>query len=364
MAYADDVLADSPVAYYKLDETSGSVAVDSSGNGLDGSHFDSPIFSVLGPIDGEDDRSTFYRQGLGVWTDTPSDASLAFTTNASIEAWTMWRNGSILLRDSTNANGWILAFDNAGTLNVRAGGTNFSTGLTTTSVLKDGQWHHIVLTKSGGTVTLYIDGTSVYSSGGAGSTAAVVPWRICRNGTSGSLVHCTAAMAHVAFYNSALSAARVAVHYRAAKTFNEILLTRTGQTLVRHIRNPDNATAVEFEQTVPDSVLITATSPQDPGVLADLGAYPLGTELRFRINGTDAENNLSDKCVVAYYPTPPPPTNSVNTDTSEINGPCYVLWWEDTASGVTEDYDDVMSWVWQPIDRWTVGFIGFGPWTV
>ena len=37
-AYADEVMADSPAAYWKLDETSGTTAADSSGNGNNGTY--------------------------------------------------------------------------------------------------------------------------------------------------------------------------------------------------------------------------------------------------------------------------------------------------------------------------------------
>lgn len=50
-AYDDAVLALSPVAYLKLDETSGTTAADSSGNGLNGSYVSAPeLASAVTPL--------------------------------------------------------------------------------------------------------------------------------------------------------------------------------------------------------------------------------------------------------------------------------------------------------------------------
>ena len=64
------------------------------------------------------------------------------------------------------------AFASAGKLAYRLGGQGFNTGLAIGTV-RDGEWHHLVATKSGG-AALSVDGQVVHSSPtGAGSQLAV-----------------------------------------------------------------------------------------------------------------------------------------------------------------------------------------------
>ncbi len=53
MAYADVVLADSPLAYYRLGESSGTTMTDSSGNGRHGTYVGSPTLGAAGLVPGD-----------------------------------------------------------------------------------------------------------------------------------------------------------------------------------------------------------------------------------------------------------------------------------------------------------------------
>lgn len=53
LTYEESVLLSGPIAYYKLDETSGTTAVDSSGNGNDGVYVSSPILGTGSLVSGE-----------------------------------------------------------------------------------------------------------------------------------------------------------------------------------------------------------------------------------------------------------------------------------------------------------------------
>ncbi len=56
-AYARAVLASSPLAYWRLEETRGPTARDSSGDGNDGRYFGHPMFGQKGAITSEPDRA-------------------------------------------------------------------------------------------------------------------------------------------------------------------------------------------------------------------------------------------------------------------------------------------------------------------
>src|SRR5206468_336504 len=57
-SYSSTVLADSPLVYYHLDETSGLTAADSSGNGVTGTYASSSItYHVVGALVGDSDTA-------------------------------------------------------------------------------------------------------------------------------------------------------------------------------------------------------------------------------------------------------------------------------------------------------------------
>ena len=144
---------------------------------------------------------------------TAGGSGLALTTSGTVEGWFYWEGGTALLRDSTSRGGWVLAYDNAGSLAYRVGGKTFTTSRTTAS-LRSG-WHHLALTVSGGTARLYIDGSLVHTGTGAGTTAAVMPWHLMRNGTLSGRTR--GRSDELAAYGSALSGTTVSQHYQAGK---------------------------------------------------------------------------------------------------------------------------------------------------
>ena len=208
--YRDAVLATPGVsAYWRLGELAGSTVENEIGGGT------SPLegrvllgeLGVLGPLG---DTSMSFDGASGA----AAGAGPALAGNGTMEGWFRWRAGTATLRDNTGpSGGWLLPFNSAGTVRYRVGGTGFDTGIPTED-LRDGEWHHLVATKSGATATMYVDGEQVHSGGGAGSTPAASPWHVMRNGTNLSFSEGEAD--EVALYSSALSAAQVQAHYDLA----------------------------------------------------------------------------------------------------------------------------------------------------
>jgi hypothetical protein len=133
-----------------------------------------------------------------------------------MEGWFRWRAGATTLRDHTSAGGtgWLLPFDSGGNLCYRVGGSGFNTGQPVDSV-RDGEWHHLVATKSAGSAALYVDGVLVHSGSGAGSDAATSPWHVMRNGTNA--VFSEGKVDEIALYTRALGADEVKAHYDLAR---------------------------------------------------------------------------------------------------------------------------------------------------
>ena len=119
------------------------------------------------------------------------------------------------MRDGTSAagTGWILAYDNGGSLYYRVGGTSYSTGLTTASVRNGG--HQFVATNDGANVAFYLDGQLKHTAAGASNAAPTLPWHVMRNGDYPQFAQGQAD--EIAVYNVALSASTVQQHYTAGR---------------------------------------------------------------------------------------------------------------------------------------------------
>ena len=133
--------------------------------------------------------------------------------SGTLEGWFDWRGGTAVLRDHTSGNGWILAYDSAGALWYRAGGSAFNTGRTAASLR--GAWHHVAITKSGGNVSFYLDGALIHNGTGAASVTAAMPWHIMRNGIYAQYANGNAD--EVAVYDRALPSSAITQHYQTGR---------------------------------------------------------------------------------------------------------------------------------------------------
>jgi PKD repeat protein len=209
-SYRDAILRTPNLAsYWRLGDLSGSTAT--AVRGLAGAYAGRYVLGQVGVV-GQLGNTAASFDGLSGEAVLPGGALGA---NGSLEGWFRWRAGTTTIRDDTErTGGWLLAFNSAGTIRYRVGGTGFNTGIPTEDV-RDGAWHHLVATKGGGTATLYVDGLRVHSAGGAGSVAAVSPWHVMRNGRH--TVFSEGEADEIALYTRALTAAEVKSHYDAAR---------------------------------------------------------------------------------------------------------------------------------------------------
>lgn len=161
--FADDVLADGPLGYYKLKEQSGIIAYDSSGRNLHGTYVGGFTLGVESNLPA-DFAVTF--DGTTGLTDCGPLGNAVGQGDVTYEAWirTTYAAGnqtivaetstvtSVFAGIRTNAAGQLFAFfrnDAVVTLTI-----------TGTIVINDGLWHHVAATKVGSTITLYVDGVA------------------------------------------------------------------------------------------------------------------------------------------------------------------------------------------------------------
>lgn len=221
-AYETAVLADSPSVYYRLGESSGTTAVDDSGNGNDGTYQSSATLGATGALTGDSDTAVSFDGSTqdGV---TASGAGLPSGSSArTMEMWFKTTSGSsptLMAYGGSISNpyqGFLVWLDGSKTICGDAGGSNVCIAAPYT--LNDGNWHSTDVVYDGNVgVTIYIDGQDIGSGSFLSQLATTVP------GSSGldlagdlwSGDQLTGSLDEVAIYPTALSAAHINNHWRA-----------------------------------------------------------------------------------------------------------------------------------------------------
>jgi hypothetical protein len=212
------VLADQPLAFYPLNETSGATAYDVVG-GYDGGYSNTPTLDVPGP-------STFIPAGAGFDGGTqfvlvPETPALDFGGQITMEAWVQpgtqsGDDADILAKGYDSAQ-------NDDELEIRVNDfTNFHGGFYDSTVLDQGvagglvttNWTHLVSTYDGAHWNLYVNGVSV---GTFADTVGAVnfkdPWAIADGSASGNTRFFGGNVSAAAIYDHALTPSQVAAHY-------------------------------------------------------------------------------------------------------------------------------------------------------
>lgn len=228
-SYATTVIADTPLIYYRLGESSGTSATDSSGNSHTGVYSSSNItYAQTGLLTG--DTATSVAIASGGYMDTEQISLIAPNMgNFSIECWMKSSATSLQVMfgaaDSSllNDNYWMGINSTVGKASFSAKNSANSSGVTTTSsaTVNDGQRHYLAGTMNGATMTIYVDGSA------SGTPATwVTGTNLAPTGQlvvgqfgnyNGSLNYVGNAQ-ECAYYNYALTPTQIANHYTAGTT--------------------------------------------------------------------------------------------------------------------------------------------------
>jgi peptidoglycan hydrolase-like protein with peptidoglycan-binding domain len=224
MSWSSEVLADSPLAWWRLGEASGTAMVDSSGNGRDGVYTGGITLNQTSLV-ASDTSNTAADMDTTVQGNV-TDAAWMDVSTVTLECWykpdTAPGAEEILVNrysSTTNQRTWLLRRSAAGKLALYyydTGGTQrVTTGATT---LAQNVNHHLAATVDGsGNVVLYVDGVSdaTASYGVAPRSAVATNIRVGSYNGGGSLTGANGILDEVAFYGSVLSGARILAHYNA-----------------------------------------------------------------------------------------------------------------------------------------------------
>lgn len=227
--YSAQVLADSPAAYWRMGEVSGSIMVDSSGNGRDGTYFGTPGLGAAGLVRGDADKGVAFST-IAMYATAP-EAGLVPTTALTVEAVvnpTSTVNQSFIVTKAHLASStgptwsWILYSPAGGALAAQVfKGTTAYVVQTPVGTLGVGTTTHVALVFDGASLKLYVGGieaTSVAASGPLNAAAGYKPMIGTANSGSNTPQGGTnfpGTIDEVAIYNSALSPARIFAHANA-----------------------------------------------------------------------------------------------------------------------------------------------------
>lgn len=237
--YDGAVIADAPTIWWKLNETTGTTATDSSGNSHPGTYtIGTGTIGTAGPIVGNASETAFFTDGSTSKVNSSFNIPGGGQAALSVECWVNFlgitaasNNGLRIIScghtDSTN-NGfelWVVSAGNGVQWLVGNGAHTAAVNNPAAApfLYPSTGWHHFVGTYSAGTASLYQDGLLVGTASLTGGGNITQDSGVVFNAGSlayfsGSLQYANfikAQISQVAYYTTALSAARVQAHYIA-----------------------------------------------------------------------------------------------------------------------------------------------------
>jgi hypothetical protein len=215
--YRDEVLTDSPRAYWRLGETGGSTATDELG-ALPGTYTNGVLLNQPGALASETNPAASF-DGVNDYMVVPTSSSLDLTSAVTVEFWAKRRaiSSTFQVLVGKPGNGQSRFENYAVWLNTANNyQAYFGDGTTyvqvTTSAVTDTNWHHIVATDNGATAKIYLDGVLKESkSTTLRLTANTNPLNFGRANNNTTFFN--GWLDEVAIYPTALSATRIQAHY-------------------------------------------------------------------------------------------------------------------------------------------------------
>lgn len=242
IGYPAEVLADSPIRYFRLEETSGTVVADATGT-ADGTSSgvtlanDGAVGLAYSFQNASDYVSVGLLSGFGAAMDTAHTIEMFLriddTDDADYVYGTVNDGNTTAMYLMFNGNSSLTPVDDPGSKRFRLfmrDESNNSVALYTAdlSAVFDDEWHHVVVRNNGGwsaaNVTLWIDGVSIgltslgpQASLPAGTADFDYPLTFGAVNSRGTItLGMVDDMDEVAIYDYALSDARIAAHFAAS----------------------------------------------------------------------------------------------------------------------------------------------------
>jgi concanavalin A-like lectin/glucanase superfamily protein/fibronectin type III domain protein/lysyl oxidase len=326
--YSNAVIADSPAAYWRLNEASGTLAADERGANP-GTYANAPSLGAASLLATDTTNKAVGFDGTNDNVKVASSATLGFSSSLSLEAWikpTSLPVAGAFASILTKAESYSLQFNGP-----RLEFTVMQSGVrkrlqAPSGAIVAGTAYHVVGTYDGTTQRLYVNGAQVASAALSGpATVNANPLMI--GSWNGSEEFFKGTLDEPAVYTGALSAARVSAHYQAGiggtttdptvKDPSNLTATASSSSQINLSWSDNSTNEGEFvierdtNPSFPTPVRMTAwsnsTTFSDTGLSANTTYY-------YRVkakNATDS-SGFSNTASAATLAAPPPPTGYSN----------------------------------------------------
>jgi PKD repeat protein len=314
-AYGAAIFASDPLLYYRLGESSGTVAADSGAQENPGTYAGTVTLGTPGAVKGTSDTAATFAGG--------SVASNAAFSNPTTYSTAIW------FKTTTNRGGKLTGFGNAqsglssnydrhvymqdnGTL-VFGTYTGQLNTITTPMAYNDNNWHMVVATQSSAGMMLYVDGVLTGTNPQTSAQNYTGYWRAGGDTTWGSTdAYFAGSLDEFAVYQTALSASTVAQQFALGAPAPANLLPTaafttaiTGSTVA-----VDGSGSTDSDGTVASytwdfgdgTPTITGTTPTASHTYASAGTY--STTLTV-IDNSGGTNSVSHDVQIIPVNTPP-----------------------------------------------------------
>lgn len=220
-AYGAAVYDLEPALYWRLGESSGSVAADASGSNQRGTYFGAVAKGATGALTGVSNTAATFAGGQVI-----SQNSFTNPRSYSLEAW---------FKTSTTTGGKLIGFGNSSDGNssgydrhvymtpdgklIYGVWVGFGDTLQTSDSYNDGQWHHVVATQGAEGMRLYVDGALKGTNGQTNAQDYTGYWHVGGDVTWGpGDWEFDGTIDEVAVYLGPISPTDVAAHYGLGST--------------------------------------------------------------------------------------------------------------------------------------------------
>ena len=234
--YSQTILQDSPLAYWRLGELSGTSAADVQSI-AGGTYSGTYTLGQAGAI--ASDNNAALALGASGYVSIPNVAALNLSgSSCTLECWVKTTNASLqhLIGGyhSPDNLGYGLATGAGATgkASYWSGGGNGGAWFESASSVNNGAWRHLAVTVSATATIIYIDGAQDATLSGDLRPTSYAGTRALGARNDGSF-GLTGTLDEVAIYGVALSAARIAAHYQAGVVSGMLAPPVGGATFIR-----------------------------------------------------------------------------------------------------------------------------------
>src|ERR1044072_9511171 len=205
-----------PIIYWRLGDTSGTTAADSSGNSRTGTYQNTPTLNQVSLLMGQLDNVSIKTNGTDEYVSRSSESAM----NVATFSWEIWfattDTGVLISRDDRGSNRFAELLINAsGYIEANLRFTTPATGnYIATAKVNDGLVHYVAITYNGQYVSIYVDGRRVLHTAETRTLASpTVALNVGRSVANADYLAAT--LDEFAYYGYALSYAQIRARWQA-----------------------------------------------------------------------------------------------------------------------------------------------------